>query len=108
MHRFAKTVEIVLAYSALLAFAVSWLMSYWAYREMPIHPNAVHGLIVPMLVNGRTVYISESYHLVSNALFWGSMAMLLIAVLIDFRADPFHRRGGGAPRGRQRSKAVDR
>jgi hypothetical protein len=102
MQRVAKTVETILGCSALLAFAVSWIMSFWAYEAMPTH--AEHGLTIPMLVNGRTVYISATYHLVSNGLFWGSMAMLAGAVLIDFTADPFHRRGGSV-RGRQRSKS---
>jgi hypothetical protein len=105
MHRFVKTTEIALAYCALLAFALSWVMSFWAYETMPTHPDTVHHLLMPMLVNGRTVYISGHYHVVSNFLFWGSMALLLGAVLIDFYADPFHRRGGAA-RGRQRSGAA--
>jgi len=83
-------VEVWLAIFAVLSFLAAWTLSFWLREAMPQRPEA--DFVVPMIIHGRTIYVTWSLNALFHVPFWGSFAMFAGAVLIDFYKDPFNRR----------------
>lgn len=81
-----------LAAIGLLSYAASWIMNYWMWQVMPTHADPESGYIIPMIVRGRTLYLSSFYHITYKVVLFGSLLIFLCSVIIDFYVDPFQRR----------------
>ncbi|WP_218037660.1 hypothetical protein, partial [Reyranella soli] len=56
---------------------------------MPTEPSGEAA--VPMLVRGRTIYLTAVYDALHTSLFWGAFILFACAAIIDVRKDPFQR-----------------
>jgi hypothetical protein len=44
---------------------------------------------VPLIVHGRTVYLSQFHAAADSIAMWGGLALFFVAGLIDFYKDPY-------------------
>jgi hypothetical protein len=95
MEKTLRFVEVVLTIVGGTAFLSSWVMNFLLWQSMPVRPNPEEGFALPMIVHGRTVYLSTLYYILYYSMFWGGLALFFCAALIDFYKDPFKRRGRG-------------
>ena len=78
-----------LAYGAMISFMCGWILNFWLRQTMPVEPS--NQFVIPKILNGRTVYVSQFYDAAHSVLFWGAFALFAGAVIIDVRKDPFQR-----------------
>jgi len=91
MKRSLKIAETLLAASGMLSFLVSWVMGFWLRETMPTQADSKFGYTIPIIMNGRTIYLNPFYDILHTALFWGGLLLFFCAALIDFHKDPFDR-----------------
>jgi hypothetical protein len=93
------TIKKIVGLSAALIFVVAWYYSGFlenTYVNYPRSPNVGEGLIVPFVVKGIVVYISERQRLFLSWLEWieiGSGGIAVLVILIH-GGDPFKTRNG--------------
>ena len=90
MAKNLRLAEVAFAIAGVVLFGASWGMSFWLWKEMPTQPDAAQGFTFPMIIHGRTIYLSSAYNLFYHALFWGGLVLFFCAVLIDAYKDPFN------------------
>ena len=59
---------------------------------MPTQPDALPGFMIPMILHGQIVYVSNFYSWIYNLLFWEHFGFFIFAAAIDVHMDPFYRR----------------
>jgi hypothetical protein len=87
-----RSIEKVCGITAFILFAIFWSMLFALRRTMPLQPDTLLGLTVPLTLNGRTVYINQIYEIARQILPWISVVFFFIAALIDVRINPFNRK----------------
>jgi hypothetical protein len=92
MREKLRVAEMAFAIAGVASFSTSWIMSYWLESAMPTRPDVELRFRIPMIIHGRTIYLSSFYDGLYNTLFWGGLALFVCAVLIDFYGDPFSSR----------------
>ena len=88
-----KIMELIFAIGGAVAFGGSCVLNLWLWKAMPTQPDTVRGFIIQMINHGRTIYLNAFFYTIYRCLFWGGLALFLIAALIDFYKDPFNWRG---------------
>lgn len=95
MNKYLRLAETIMAFLGGVLFGSLLVMAIWLRGAMPTQPDPQYGFIIPLIVNGRTIYLTRFYEIVHSVLFWGAVLSFFIAVLIDFYKDPFGRKSGG-------------
>ena len=90
MKKTFKIAEAISAFIAVIAFYAGWLLSMWMSVNLPTIPTG--DFVIPMIIHGKTIYLSPTYNAAHKLLFWGSMVLFGCAACIDFYKDPFERR----------------
>ena len=92
MEKKLRVIEMACAIAGCTFYSLTWIMSFWLWKAMPIHPDIEQNFAIPMIIHGRTIYLSNFYNNVYNTLLWGGGMLFFVAALIDFYKDPFNRR----------------
>lgn len=89
MGKVLKIVELTFAIVGVCLFSLSWVMALWMWQVMPTHVDPANGFVVPMTLNGRTIFVPSNYAFLQSWLRWGGLSLFLCAVLIDVYKNPF-------------------
>ncbi len=90
MGKNLRVSEVAFATAGVVFFGASWVMSFWLRKEMPTQPDVVRGFTFPMIIHGRTIYLSSAYNIFYHAIILGGIVLFFCAVLIDAYKDPFN------------------
>jgi hypothetical protein len=84
-----RRIEVVSSFSALGLFLGGWLLWWHFNATRPIAPNSLDGRVYPLDPHGWRVYLTSMEQLTLNLLFNASLALFVIAAIIDRIKKPF-------------------